>query len=477
LRDNVPTRFAPTGDVSSYTNHGYAFVGHLVEQTSDQDFVTYMRDNVFGPLGMENSAFHHELPSGLESHMAVGYVGPAGSRTPGDPVYEREYPGGDVVTTSADMAKFMIALLGPGQAAGTELMNSDTAATYLAAAYRPDPQMPGRTTGGLEELWINGERAVAHGGDSLGGFGAQMVLLPERDTGFFLVYNVDTADEFRENVVAAIFDRYYPDTAAEPSFVDLTSDELERFAGTYQWTRFARSTADKVLAMTPAYTTFVTANDDGTLTVSWWDVNEEWDYRPTGPTTLAKVSGDRTIVNGLVLDPGDRISFSTVNGDVRYLHTSMHTIALERVPIHLTGIVQISTFGTIVVLFILSLIVWPVGALIRRSRDRPRPTGWVLGALWLEIGVALALTFGTVALLLALGSTEAAFGAPPTLYLAAGFITIASVAGLALIPAAVGAWANRWFTIGGRIFYSLLALTAPVLLWWANYWNLLGFRF
>ena len=85
--------------------------------------------------------------------------------------------------------------------------------------------MPGRTTGGLEELWINGEQAVAHGGDSLGGFAAHMVLLPQHRTGFFLVYNV-AVDEFRENLVTAIFDRYYPDQGIEPSFVELDRDDL-----------------------------------------------------------------------------------------------------------------------------------------------------------------------------------------------------------------------------------------------------------
>jgi hypothetical protein len=33
------------------------------------------------------------------------------------------------------------------------------------------------------------------------------------------------------------------------------------------------------------------------------------------------------------------------------------------------------------------------------------------------------------------------------------------------------------YSIGGRIYYSLLAFTAPFLIWWVNYWNLLGFRF
>jgi hypothetical protein len=51
------------------------------------------------------------------------------------------------------------------------------------------------------------------------------------------------------------------------------------------------------------------------------------------------------------------------------------------------------------------------------------------------------------------------------------------LAGLALIPAAVGARIRGWFTTGGRIFCSRPAPTAPNLLWWAITWNFFGFRF
>jgi CubicO group peptidase (beta-lactamase class C family) len=476
LRGSVPSRFAATGEVHSYSNHNYALIGHLVERVSGEDFVTYMDENVFGPLGMASTAFGHELPSDLVSRLAVGCDGSVGSRQAAERVFDRQYPAGEVVATPRDMATFMIALLEGGQVNGRRVMSKETAATYLAAAYRPHPDMPGRTTGGLEELWINGEQAVAHGGDTVGGFSAQMVLLPERRTGFFLAYNV-YSDEFRADFVDAVFNEFYPDRSLSPTFVKLDRDELGRFAGTYQWTRFARSTADKVLAMTPPYNTFVDANDDGTLTVRWLGVDESWDYRPTGPTTFARVSGERVVVDGLVLDPGERISFTIADGEVRYLHTSLHTVALRRVPFLGLGIVHISAFGTIVILFALSLLLWPVGALVRKRRSRPKPTGWARGALWLAVAVAVALVLGTAAFFAAVSDSDVAFGPTPALYLAAGLITIGSLAGLALIPAAVGSWIHSWFTVGGRILYSLLALTAPYLLWWAVNWNLLGFRF
>ncbi len=59
--------------------------------------------------------------------------------------------------------------------------------------------------------------------------------------------------------------------------------------------------------------------------------------------------------------------------------------------------------------------------------------------------------------------------------------------GLAMVPTAAVAWAQGWLSVGGRLFYSLLALAAPLLAWgpvglwawwawWAWYWNLLGWQ-
>ena len=37
--------------------------------------------------------------------------------------------------------------------------------------------------------------------------------------------------------------------------------------------------------------------------------------------------------------------------------------------------------------------------------------------------------------------------------------------------------ASRTMPTKRMLLVGLIALTAPYLLWWANYWNLLGFRF
>lgn len=471
LADHVPARFAPTGVVHSYANFNYALLALLVERVSGEEFTDYMTQHVFTPLGMRSTTFAQTLPLQLVSRLATGYVGPLGERVETPWMFQRDYPAAGASTTAADMARFMIAVLDGHD----DVVSPESTAAYRATAWQPDPTMPGRTTAGLEERWINGERAVTHGGDTFG-YAAQLVLLPQRDTGYFLVTNVES-DEFRERWIDAIFDRYYPDPAASPTpDYELARDELARFAGTYRWTRFARTRADKILAMTPTYNTFVTANDDGTLTLAWLDVDQTWTYRPTGPTTFTQVAGQPTVVDGLVLDPGQQIAFTVTDGDVRFLHTSLHTIALEKVPRWLVGVVQIAGYGIVVILFGFSLMVWPVGSAIRHGRGRPATHGAARATLWLTIGVGLCLLAGTGALFAGL-SSDVVYGPTPLVLTATSLISVAAIAGLFLLPAAVGAWTRRWYSVGGRLYLSALAVVAPALLWWANYWNLLGLRF
>lgn len=46
-----PLQFAP-GDRSAYSNVGYLVLGLIVEEVSGQDYTTYVRENVFAPLGI-----------------------------------------------------------------------------------------------------------------------------------------------------------------------------------------------------------------------------------------------------------------------------------------------------------------------------------------------------------------------------------------------------------------------------------------
>jgi len=45
------------------------------------------------------------------------------------------------------------------------------------------------------------------------------------------------------------------------------------------------------------------------------------------------------------------------------------------------------------------------------------------------------------------------------------------------LPIFVGlAWGNRWWKVSTRVHYTLVTLAVMAVIWWAHYWNLLGFR-
>jgi len=47
----------PPGMVESYSNSGYNIFGHLIKVVSSLDYPDYIRQHIFGPLGMDHSDF------------------------------------------------------------------------------------------------------------------------------------------------------------------------------------------------------------------------------------------------------------------------------------------------------------------------------------------------------------------------------------------------------------------------------------
>jgi hypothetical protein len=47
---------------------------------------------------------------------------------------------------------------------------------------------------------------------------------------------------------------------------------------------------------------------------------------------------------------------------------------------------------------------------------------------------------------------------------------------LALPIFTVLAWVKGWWKVSTRVYYTLVTLAVFAGIWWAHYWNLLGFR-
>jgi len=64
-------KFSP-GTAFSYSNSGYVLLGYVIEQITGRLYEEVVTENIFEPLGMENSGYDH--PSTILAHRAHGYA-------------------------------------------------------------------------------------------------------------------------------------------------------------------------------------------------------------------------------------------------------------------------------------------------------------------------------------------------------------------------------------------------------------------
>src|SRR5690625_17783 len=73
VKELLPERVFPAGEIIAYSNYGTALAGYIVEQVSGQDFSEYIEQFIYSPLEMNHSSFHQPLPEGLRQDMITPY--------------------------------------------------------------------------------------------------------------------------------------------------------------------------------------------------------------------------------------------------------------------------------------------------------------------------------------------------------------------------------------------------------------------
>jgi len=479
LKGNIPKRVLEPGSIHSYSNFSYALAGLLVEEISGVPFAQYVDENLFQPLGMSRSTFEQPVPAELAPDLAVGYFVTDGTYEAGNYLYEKESPAGAMSTTAADMARFMIAHLQEGRYEDVRILERGTAQQMHAQQFTHHPELPGLGLA-FKERFVNGERLIGHGGD-IGTYSAQMILHPEDNLGFFVVYNV-FSDALRERLIAAFMDRFYPEPspATAPATVKLSQGELARFAGGYRWVRHPRSTLGKTIALIPGPVTLnIDANDDGTLSVSFFGAEPEWRYAPVQPLVFKQVAGGVQQLSGLEFDLGDTLVFrEDGSGAVDFAFVPLQIVAMEKLAWYEVGEVQMGAFGAFLFIFLSPLVIWPLGAVIGRIRKRSPKAAASTGskrARWVA-GIASGLNLLFVLILLfAMGNLN--FGVPLIVRVALILPIVTALLTVVWLGMTIWAWKERYWSILGRIHYSFLTLTAMLFVLWLNYWNLLGWRF
>ena len=112
LSQTEPPQIYRPGEVCSYSNWGAALAGYIVECITGQPFADYVHENIFEPLGMENTAIlpdHSDNVRVQEKRkelVSYSYDGSTWNSNGHQLIYINLYPAGSATGTIEDLAKF-----------------------------------------------------------------------------------------------------------------------------------------------------------------------------------------------------------------------------------------------------------------------------------------------------------------------------------------------------------------------------------
>lgn len=214
-----PLEFTP-GEKFKYSNTGYVLLGWIIEVASGQSYETFLRENIFQPLGMNDSGC--DSNTAVIPQRAAGYV--LGPRGPANAAYldmHGPFAAGAIYSTPADLLRWTQALFGGKvlSAASLEQMTTPVKNNYAF---------------GLDVRTTKGRKVISHNG-GIDGFNAQLSYYPESRTTIVALANVEGPDVFE--LAAQLAALAFGETvtlASERREIDLPVAILQKYVGVYQ---------------------------------------------------------------------------------------------------------------------------------------------------------------------------------------------------------------------------------------------------
>jgi hypothetical protein len=215
------------GEKYQYSNLGFGILDYVIERASGASYPTFMRKEVFGPLGMEHTAIPASSAELDRSRKwAVRYWN---LDTP-LPFYTFDHPGASAVYSCAhDLVRFGMFHLGQLDKA---ILSEGSRARMQQPIGHPAPGAGYGLGWGLDESRM-GARTVSHTG-GMGGVATSLVLAPEEGLAVAVLSNGSTRlpHEISHEIFAALLPEYRRNLAksraAESKGDSQTQNEIPR---------------------------------------------------------------------------------------------------------------------------------------------------------------------------------------------------------------------------------------------------------
>ena len=335
------------------------------------------------------------------------------------------------------------------------------------------------------EHFENGQRALLRDGDGVGTRN-RMILIPDQNLGVFISYNSGDSN-LRLNIVSAFLDQYYPATGSTtPIPMDGYQGRTRQYTGNYRYLQADTTSFGKSMFFFSQLVE-VTNTDEGYLSIVTRGMGGDQSSVMGGfegtslwvevePLYFERVDGKGQLA--FVQDESGRI-IQMISG--QGYHSTFEKLSWYEAPTFQTVLIALALL-LMVTMLIYTLIFRPLGALVRmlRKQTAKDPVSWgaVVARLWIMLVSGMLVLFLLRDFGVLYGGTLPQFvwGLTPDMVESLQSMYLPAMLALALPVFTIFAWVKGWWKFSQRVYYTLVTLAIFAGIWWAHYWNLLGFR-
>ena len=235
ITESLDTELAFTpGAQISYSNAGYNLLGKIIEKVSGMSYEKYLQENIFQPLGMNNTGFEH--PVIKVKNFATGYkTSDNRSYTDlGKSDVSGAFSAGALYSTAEDMYRW-------DQALYTEkLIRASTLNQAFSQATLNDGSNIKYGFGWMVSQW-RGLKEVGHGGD-ITGFNSYIARYPDEQFTVIVLSNIEMRPPgpipdagTLAHKIAEIYLSDKISTVKEHVAISLEPRILDSYLGQYKW--------------------------------------------------------------------------------------------------------------------------------------------------------------------------------------------------------------------------------------------------
>ena len=229
---NKPLDFEP-GTSGKYSNAGYYLLGYLIEQISGQSYGDFVEENIFTPLGMNDSGYDSQ--SKIIPRRASGYhMGPSGPEQCQYQDVTLRFSAGGLYSTTEDLLQWEQSLFGNKFLSAESVKTMTTPVKFNYA-------------GGLMVAKFDGHLAYELGGE-MDGFTSDMIYYPDDKLTVIILDNLSGEPTAISMKLAAVVHGEKVILSPDRKEVAVSASILAKYVGTYY-------------DMTPGYNLVITLED------------------------------------------------------------------------------------------------------------------------------------------------------------------------------------------------------------------------